>query len=344
MILGMQKKLISIVIPAYDQLDYLSKSLESILRQSYRPIQVIISDDASPSSLASVVDKYLSENDPNIQIKYFRHDKNLGYYWNLEFSLRQSTGDYLIMLDHDDWFIDDSYIADCVSELESNDEFNLCISNTALELSPFPVLNIQYLNWHRLDGLVFMRDYLFGQLHPVRSSVVMRWDRLKNLGYFDFFIEKNVSKSMHIYPDEAFVSLALLCSSGGVLVSGRVSVVRGQPLESLSKRRDWYFSAGYKTFIQFYKLYKFFIKNRLNVAAQIMINNIIIVYPVPGVRLKVLSYLNFEKSAIFLMVTSAFLFRLKWTLILPYRLALKIEHLTKKALLLALYKTLAFKL
>jgi glycosyltransferase involved in cell wall biosynthesis len=340
----MTKKLISIVIPAYSQPDYLSKSLASICRQSYRPIEVIVSDDASPSSLVSVIDKYLSEDDPNVQIKYFRHDKNLGYYWNLDFSLRQSIGDYLIMLDHDDWFIDDSYIADCLSELERNEECNLCISNTALELSPFPVLNIQYLNWHRLDGLVFMRDYLFGKLHPVRSSVVMRWDRLKNLGYFDFFIEKNAAKIMDIHPDESFVSLALLCSSGDILVSGRVSIVRGQPPESLSKRRDWYFSAGYKTFIQFYKLYKFFIQNKSNVGAQTMISNIIISYPVPGVRFKILSYLNFEKSAIFLMVISASLFRFKWVLLLPYRLALKIEYLTKKAFLLILYKILASKL
>lgn len=339
----MNQKLISIVVPAYNRPDYLARSLGSIFQQSYRPIEVIVSDDESPSSLEPVINKYIREDDPNFQIRYFRQGKNLGYYWNLEFALKQSIGSYLIMLDHDDWFADDQYISDCINELECNDRCNLCISNTVLETSPFPVLNIQYLNWHKLNGLVFMKKYLFGKLHPVRSSIIMRGDRLRNLGYFNFSIEKKDAVAMTIYPDEAFVSLALLCFSGDVLISGRISVVRGEPPESLSTRRDWYFSAGYKTFIQHYKLYKFFISNNCKVGAQTMINNIIIKYPVPGIRVSILRHLNFEKNAIFFMVISASLFRLKWIAMLPYRLILKMHYLLEKFLLFTVYKILGIK-
>ena len=47
----MNKKLVSVVIPAYDNPEYTRKTIESVINQTHRPIEIIISDDKSPNSL-----------------------------------------------------------------------------------------------------------------------------------------------------------------------------------------------------------------------------------------------------------------------------------------------------
>ena len=45
----LKENLVSIVIPAYNQPDYLRRALQSAVEQLYRPLEVIVSDDCSPT-------------------------------------------------------------------------------------------------------------------------------------------------------------------------------------------------------------------------------------------------------------------------------------------------------
>ena len=56
----MANKLLSLVIPAYNEPAYLAKAIESVHTQSYRPIELIISDDNSPVGLEEVAQRLLS--------------------------------------------------------------------------------------------------------------------------------------------------------------------------------------------------------------------------------------------------------------------------------------------
>ena len=326
----MPSKLISVAIPAYDQPEYLERALKSLLQQSYRPIEVIVSDDNSPQCLSALVSGFSLIEEAGFQIKYFKQSENLGYYWNLEFAAKQASGNYLLMLDHDDWIIDRNYFKFCIEEMEQNPNCSFCISNTLLEYSPFPILDINYQNWHSINGLHFLEKYLFGALHPVRSSVVMRLDLLKELNYFDFFIGKDKARLLGINPDEAFVSLALLSQSGSVSMCGRAMVVRGEPPDSLSKRRDWYYAAGNKSFIQYYFLYKYFKKKGCREGVFIMIKNLIFNHPVPSINIKLLKLFSYEKDATIMMIIGAFYFRIRWISLLPYRLILKLKYFNSK--------------
>ena len=57
----MEKNLVSVVIPAYDKPDYTRKTIQSIINQSHRPIEIILSDDNSPNSLKVLVDEKQNE-------------------------------------------------------------------------------------------------------------------------------------------------------------------------------------------------------------------------------------------------------------------------------------------
>ena len=77
----MNKSLISVVVPAYNLPEYTEKTIDSIMLQSYRPIEIIVSDDNSPNSLKDLVDEKKAEFDSEMNIKYFRQKENLNHYW-----------------------------------------------------------------------------------------------------------------------------------------------------------------------------------------------------------------------------------------------------------------------
>lgn len=91
---------ISICIPQYNRINYLIRVLESIRHQTYKNIEILISDDFSSDSTQSEILNYLSNFD--LDLKYFRQDKNIGYDANLRFSMGMASGDYLLILGNDD--------------------------------------------------------------------------------------------------------------------------------------------------------------------------------------------------------------------------------------------------
>jgi glycosyltransferase involved in cell wall biosynthesis len=88
---------VSIGIPTYNRRAYLIRAIESVLAQTYRNIEVIVSDNASPDDTAEHV-RALS--DP--RIVYFRQSKNIGMIGNFNACLQTASGDLFLMLSDDD--------------------------------------------------------------------------------------------------------------------------------------------------------------------------------------------------------------------------------------------------
>lgn len=57
--------LVSIIIPAYNAQEFLSETLESILKQSYENIEIILIDDGSTDETSQIVSRYKD------RVKYF---------------------------------------------------------------------------------------------------------------------------------------------------------------------------------------------------------------------------------------------------------------------------------
>lgn len=92
--------LVSIIVPFYNHEDYIRETLESVISQDYRPIQIICSDDASPDKSAEVL-KSCAELNPH-EIEAYFHESNLGITKNFNFLLNKAKGDYVAFLGGDD--------------------------------------------------------------------------------------------------------------------------------------------------------------------------------------------------------------------------------------------------
>ena len=110
-----QTPLVSILMPAYTQVDYISEALDSLKRQTYQNWEVAIVDDGSPDNVAEVVKPYC-ETDSRIR---FYHTDNNGVSGARNYAAGKTSGKYIIPLDADDIF-EPEYIERCVKALEEN--------------------------------------------------------------------------------------------------------------------------------------------------------------------------------------------------------------------------------
>lgn len=95
--------LVSILIPAYNQTEYLKEAIESAINQTYLNIEIIIGDDSTKDDVCEFLIPYLKKYE---NISYFKNKRSEMDYGlsNVEELLRRSNGEYVNCLFHDDIF------------------------------------------------------------------------------------------------------------------------------------------------------------------------------------------------------------------------------------------------
>jgi glycosyltransferase involved in cell wall biosynthesis len=92
--------LVSVVIPVFNCESYLNKSIDSIINQTYRNLEILIADDSSSDKSYSILYQY-SKKDPRITL--FKNSENLGYLKTCNFLFSQATGEFITFQDADDY-------------------------------------------------------------------------------------------------------------------------------------------------------------------------------------------------------------------------------------------------
>jgi glycosyltransferase involved in cell wall biosynthesis len=92
----MHNELISVILPVYNAEKYLSKSIRSLLDQTYDNLEIIIIDDGSEDSSPSIIKTFKDE-----RIRYFENTHK-GLTSELNFGLQAASGNYIARMDADD--------------------------------------------------------------------------------------------------------------------------------------------------------------------------------------------------------------------------------------------------
>jgi glycosyltransferase involved in cell wall biosynthesis len=119
---------VSIGLPVYNGARYLAASIDSILNQTFRDFELIISDNASTDATGDICLGYASRDD---RINYLRQGRNIGAGPNHNFCARRASGEYFRWASHDD-LMEPEYLAKCVFVLEANPDAVLCHSKTRI--------------------------------------------------------------------------------------------------------------------------------------------------------------------------------------------------------------------
>lgn len=105
---------VSICIPAYKQLEYLKKCLDSVLEQEYKDFELIISDDTPGDSVETFVNSVLL----GFPFVYIRNIPSLGSPENWNSAVKHAKGKYIKMMHHDDFFTQPDSLKLMVEEIE----------------------------------------------------------------------------------------------------------------------------------------------------------------------------------------------------------------------------------
>lgn len=90
---------ISVIIPMYKVEEYIGKCIESVIKQTYTNLEIILVDDGSPDKCGEISDEY-AEKDSRIKVI---HRKNGGLSAARNSGLDIATGDYVMFVDSDDY-------------------------------------------------------------------------------------------------------------------------------------------------------------------------------------------------------------------------------------------------
>jgi len=108
-------KLVSIIVAIYNIKEYVIQCIESILKQSYKAIEIILVDDGSSDGSEIIIDSY--KNYANVKII---HKENKGLSSARNKGLDIAKGDYILFVDGDD-YVSKTYVTDLISSIMDSD-------------------------------------------------------------------------------------------------------------------------------------------------------------------------------------------------------------------------------
>ena len=250
------KPLVSVIVPVYNTPeDYLCNSLDSILKQKYDNLEVLIVDDGSNNKLAKVLDKYLKKTieSPNQKWQII-HQKNGGLSNARNTGFRKCSGEYVQFLDSDDLF-DEYLIAKAVERAITTgadivvEDFKIINVSDGAEVAS--VISKTSLPCRRLFSL---RDIESSQIGAIPFNV---WSKLFKKSFLD---NKSIlhDESLHRAEDVLFSYSALAQTDRITLLDGvYISYYEAIPTSN-SARNDKYPIDSVKAW---HKLYDLLIKN-----------------------------------------------------------------------------------
>jgi len=91
---------ISVVIPVYNRPNKIRRALDSVLKQSYSPGEIVVTDDGSSDETAGILEDY-HRCHPEV-LHVFQHRENRGVSAARNTAIKQASGDWIALLDSDD--------------------------------------------------------------------------------------------------------------------------------------------------------------------------------------------------------------------------------------------------
>ena len=122
---------VSIIIPAYNAEKYIKRCIESIIKQTYKNIEVLVVDDGSTDNTPKIIDD-IAQTDKRIVVI---HKQNGGVSLARNIAIEKATGKYIMFTDSDDW-LENDMVEKMVNKTTSTDcDIVICGYNNYYENS-----------------------------------------------------------------------------------------------------------------------------------------------------------------------------------------------------------------
>lgn len=159
---------VSILVAVYNAEAFLPQCLESLMGQTFRDVQVICIDDYSTDGSLRLLQDYA---DRDARIEVLSLSENGGQAHARNEGLKRATGDYVCMLDADDWFAPDA-LEKAVAAFD--EETDCVLFDVVMSYADQPEVLYQMPSFESLSGteaFLLSLDWQVHGLYMIRASV-----------------------------------------------------------------------------------------------------------------------------------------------------------------------------
>ncbi|NCU29255.1 glycosyltransferase [Candidatus Saccharibacteria bacterium] len=196
------KDLVTVILPVYNVEKYLEKCIESVLKQTYKNLEIILVDDGATDSSGRMCDEF-AKKDKRIKVV---HKKNGGLNMARKSGFEVSTGDWITFVDSDD-VIDKNYVEYLLEGAKRhNTEMSMCgfqyfvdtYERDGKDISTYSKSLKSTIKMYLLDGRPsedFFMQTAWGKLFSRRLVSRIDWD------FSNYKINEDEFMSMMYYSD-----------------------------------------------------------------------------------------------------------------------------------------------
>lgn len=196
----------SVIIPVYNSEKYITRTLNSILNQTFQDFELICINDCSVDNSLKILEEFAKKDN---RIKVINNEKNLGAALSRNIGIDIAKGEYIYFLDADD-YIDEKYLECMIDKIEQEKcdiILNLAVINetngnsTAYNHPSMPKINP---NGEYLDKITTIHDapcFIWARIY--RKSFLNK----HNLRFLDIHATDDVvfNAIVDMYVDKTFV-------------------------------------------------------------------------------------------------------------------------------------------
>lgn len=123
--ISVENVLVSVIIATYERDKSLRKALESIMKQTYNNIEIIVVDDNGDFNWKRKVSLIINEINIIHPIVYIQNEKNMGSAEARNIGIRVALGEYITFLDDDDIYLVDKIKNQVEHMIENNSDYSI---------------------------------------------------------------------------------------------------------------------------------------------------------------------------------------------------------------------------
>ncbi|MET0107023.1 MAG: glycosyltransferase [Sedimenticola sp.] len=180
-------KTVTVAIPTFNRLELLKRSVESVMQQSYKSFEILISDNASSDGTREYLQTLV---DPRVKI--FLNDQNIGMAANWEKCLHHASGDYFLLMSDDDALIQHDALEKLVSGFEVDTKPDVGLVFSAVELERANKGSLDYTNYtvnlSKAEDII--ADFFNNKVSVFPCATLLRTNDIRVLGGYTSFNAK----------------------------------------------------------------------------------------------------------------------------------------------------------
>ena len=196
----MNNSLVSVVMCTYNGSGFVAEQIESICRQTYTDLQIIIVDDASTDTTCEIIEQYAAKDE---RLRLYRNDYNIGLNLNFNKCCTLATGDFIAIADQDDIW-EPSKIEKLLAKIKEDTDILLvhCMSARFEKLGKFHLKSHRMVNYFSGQDLpnFFISNFISGHNMLIRRSLLQKSLPFPGNIYYDWWLAAVASCNGKIEP------------------------------------------------------------------------------------------------------------------------------------------------